>query len=178
MGGIIFLYKGEPRFLLPERLLNDEGNHDEPFSSALKKLQGLHRAHITGDDILDRSKATGLTKCLAVVQTTWFIVQFVARPIQGLALTELEVITCAYAVLNGVTFWLWKDKPLDVERPLIIDLDFEGFSTQSSAVNPTPSPPIEPVQPISSPQRLDRKSLIKVIGWIEGLVLFLCEGSW
>jgi hypothetical protein len=42
-----------------------------------------------------------------------------------LALTELEVVTLAYAVLNGITYFFWWDKPLDVQSPVVLHLDVE-----------------------------------------------------
>lgn len=47
----------------------------------------------------------------------------VARAVQGLAITELEIITLAYTALNGVMCFFWWDKPLDVQRPVLIGLN-------------------------------------------------------
>ena len=111
MGGFIFLCDQQYRFLPPEGILHpaQAGNDhtDAPlFHSALEKLRDLRRAHITKSDILGRSKASGITKFLTMGQTTWFIVQTIARLVQGLTLTELEVITLSYAALHGVTSYL------------------------------------------------------------------------
>lgn len=72
------------------------------------------------EDIQDKSKGDMLTKGFAVLQTTWFIVQLVARAIQSLPITELEVATLAFAILNGITYVLWWNKPLDVQRPIFL----------------------------------------------------------
>ncbi|KAF8659461.1 hypothetical protein AX16_001828 [Volvariella volvacea WC 439] len=55
--------------------------------------------------------------------TSWFVVQCIARHIEGLALTELELVTLAFAALNAMTYILWWDKPLNVEYPIYFDLD-------------------------------------------------------
>ena len=48
------------------------------------------------------------------MQASWFIVQCIVRAVYGLAVTELEVATLAFATLTGVTYYLWWHKPLDV----------------------------------------------------------------
>ncbi len=37
---------------------------------------------------------------------------------QGLALTELELVTVALASLNGVMYYFWWDEPLGVKEPV------------------------------------------------------------
>ena len=59
---------------------------------------------ITEDDIKDRSKGDFLTKLIAILQTTWFILQCIARGQQGLALTELELVMSALASLDAITY--------------------------------------------------------------------------
>ncbi|KAF8217237.1 hypothetical protein K438DRAFT_1558839, partial [Mycena galopus ATCC 62051] len=66
------------------------------------------------DDIMDKSKGDALSKGIALAQGLWFITQCVARVHQGLAVTELEVTTLAFAVVNTFIWVLWWNKPLDV----------------------------------------------------------------
>ena len=75
---------------------------------------------ITDADIQDRSKGDALWKIIAILQTTWFIIQCIARHQQRLALTELELVTLALASLNAVTFGIWWHKPLGVQEPVRI----------------------------------------------------------
>ena len=70
---------------------------------------------ITEEEIEDRSKADGLAKGIAVLQTTWFIAQCSSRTAQGLIITEVELITVAFAALNGILYFLWWNKPFDVK---------------------------------------------------------------
>ena len=77
---------------------------------------------IMAADIEDRSKGDALSKIIAILQTTWFIVQCIARGQQQLALTELELVTLALASLNAVTFAIWWHKPLGVQEPIKIYL--------------------------------------------------------
>ena len=70
---------------------------------------------VTEEEIQDRSKANSLAKIIVVGQTTWFIMQCIARGVQGLVLTQLELVTLAFAFLNAFMYFLWWDKPIDVE---------------------------------------------------------------
>lgn len=75
---------------------------------------------ISEKDIEDRSKSDSLTKILVVGQTTWFILQVLARRIQGLVTTELEIATLAFAALNAAMYFFWWNKPFDVQISLLV----------------------------------------------------------
>ncbi|TFK70477.1 hypothetical protein BDN72DRAFT_535845 [Pluteus cervinus] len=64
--------------------------------------------------VQDRSKGDFLSKGLVALQTSWFVLECVARFQQHLPITELEVVTLAFAVLNIITYGFWWDKPLNV----------------------------------------------------------------
>ena len=90
-------------------------------------------------EILDRSKGDELSKGLVVIQTTWFIVSCCARAAQHLTITNLEVITLAYAALNGVMYFFWWDKPLNVRVPMKVEVKdqdlFLSVSREEKVVN-------------------------------------------
>ncbi|KAK7024608.1 hypothetical protein VNI00_016169 [Paramarasmius palmivorus] len=73
---------------------------------------------LTEDEIKDRSHADVITKSIAVIQTIWFIAQVIARAVEGLAITELEIVTVGFAILNFGTYFLWWNKPLRVRHPV------------------------------------------------------------
>ncbi|KAF9254685.1 hypothetical protein L218DRAFT_835375, partial [Marasmius fiardii PR-910] len=50
-------------------------------------------------------------KAIAIFQTSRFIMQCIARMVEDIDLTQLEVLTVAYAILNGLTYILWWNKP-------------------------------------------------------------------
>src|SRR6266545_4136168 len=75
---------------------------------------------ITEADVGDKSKGDFLSKLIAIVQTTWFILQCIARAEQHLDLTELELVTLALASLNAITYAFWWHKPLGVQEPVRI----------------------------------------------------------
>ncbi|KAG8853787.1 hypothetical protein FRB91_004383 [Serendipita sp. 411] len=71
-------------------------------------------------EIDDKSKSDWIAKALVLLQTLWFVVQCMARRIDHLPLTELEVVTLGYALLNLVIYVIWWDKPQKVARPIRI----------------------------------------------------------
>ncbi|KAI0062786.1 hypothetical protein BV25DRAFT_1825331 [Artomyces pyxidatus] len=54
----------------------------------------------TEDEIRGWSQGDGLSKTLAIAQTLWFVVQCVARRIEGLPITQLELMTLAYTTIT------------------------------------------------------------------------------
>ena len=88
---------------------------------------------IPEEDIEDRSKGDVLFKLIAILQTSWFIIQCIARGQQQLALTELELVTLALASLNAVTFGIWWHKPLGVQEPVKIYLKTEAQIVEDAA---------------------------------------------
>jgi hypothetical protein len=70
---------------------------------------------------MDRSKTDPLAKIIVLCQPLWFIAQSVARGVEGLSITKLEILTNAFAVLNFVTYFLWWNKPQHVRFPIVID---------------------------------------------------------
>ena len=77
---------------------------------------------VTVEEIEDRSKADGFSKTIALGQTLWFITQCLARIGQHLDLTLVELVTLSLATLNGVMYFLWWHKPLDVRCPIRVYL--------------------------------------------------------
>ena len=92
------------RVLLPHQLKSYSltGNGDFP--------------RISKADVEDKSKGDAISKGLIILQTGWFVTQCIARGVQGLPITELELVTVAFATLNFVIYILWWDKPLNVQR--------------------------------------------------------------
>ena len=72
----------------------------------------------TKAEIRDRGKRHWLSKSLVLFQTSWFVLQCIARAREHLPITHFEIVTLAYAAINFVTFIFWWDKPLNVDRPV------------------------------------------------------------
>lgn len=109
MGGFV-LYHGKYRIgiLSPERL--------EELSDA----RMIEFPTITEEEINDRSKGDALSKTLVLGQTTWFIAQCITRKAEGLVMTELELVTLAFAALNSFMYFFWWNKPLDVRTTVTV----------------------------------------------------------
>ncbi|PBK87170.1 hypothetical protein ARMGADRAFT_876665, partial [Armillaria gallica] len=69
---------------------------------------------VSAETIEDKSKGDALSKTLSILQISWFIVQCVARALQHLPITLLEVTALAFAGLSIATYCLWWNKPLNV----------------------------------------------------------------
>ena len=98
-----------------------------------KQHPNIDMPEITAADIEDRSKGDALWKIIAILQSTWFIIQCIVRGQQRLALTELELVTLALASLNAVTFAIWWHKPLGVQEPVKIYLKTEARTVEDAA---------------------------------------------
>jgi hypothetical protein len=178
MGGMRFTHKGEGEPLNLIRILDPPvwdhylkrysapaplRNQSQMVVSAMhQELQNLHR-RVTVDEIEDRSKSDALSKTIVIAQTTWFTAQCIARARQGLAITELEIVTLAYTALNGVMCFFWWSKPLDVRCPVVIDLspgwtgptntdqtESESSSESSTLVDPSATKPEEKTELVAT----------------------------
>ncbi|CAG7853091.1 SubName: Full=Uncharacterized protein {ECO:0000313/EMBL:CCA70842.1} [Serendipita indica DSM 11827] len=69
-------------------------------------------------ELQDKCKSDGLAKFLVIAQTLWFITQCIARKINNLQLTELEVVTLGYTLLTLSMYVAWWDKPYRVTFPV------------------------------------------------------------
>ena len=106
MGGFVLVKDGRETVLNYESFVNGSLEYEVAFPA------------VTASEIRDKSGGDFLSKSLAIFQSIWFIVECVARGKEGLALTELELVTLALASLNGVMYFLWWDKPLGVKEPI------------------------------------------------------------
>ncbi|KZP12337.1 hypothetical protein FIBSPDRAFT_654585, partial [Athelia psychrophila] len=69
-------------------------------------------------DIKGRSKSDAFSKTVTVLQTLWFAMQCIARAIQHLPITYLEIATLAYTTMTVQMNYFWYSKPLNVSLPI------------------------------------------------------------
>ena len=112
-----------------------KGVLSEKSFSELLAAGKIEFPNVTVKEIEDRSKADGFSKTIAFGQTLWFVAQCFARRAQHLDLALVELLTLSLAILNGVMYFLWWNKPLDVRCPIRVYL-----------LN-KPNDPIEPNEP-------------------------------
>ena len=110
---------------------------------------------VTVEEIEDRSKADGFSKTIALVQTFWFVAQCIARGAQHLDLTLVELLTLSLAVLNGLMYFLWWNKSLDVRCPVRVysrtnstnPANPENQTKPENQMNPANLNPANPANP-------------------------------
>lgn len=105
MGGFHFYNDGNPVYPLSPRQVADLVERRALMPPMLHELK-------------DRSKGDAVSKGIAIVQTLWFVMQFVAREIEHLPITGLEVMTLAYTVITFAMYAAWWHKPLNVSYPV------------------------------------------------------------
>jgi hypothetical protein len=111
MGGFMLFEGDNPKGVLsPERF------------SELLMAGKIEFPTLTVEEIEDRSKADGFSKTIALAQTLWFVAQCLSRVAQHLDLTLVELLTLSLAGLNGLMYFLWWNKPLDVRCPVRVYL--------------------------------------------------------
>lgn len=79
---------------------------------------------ITGKEIWDKSKADMFAKTVAGFQAAWLVAQVIARGIKHLSVTLLELSTVALITCTGAALLFWFNKPLNVETPTNLKLEF------------------------------------------------------
>ncbi|THX69538.1 hypothetical protein D6D05_08975 [Aureobasidium pullulans] len=73
--------------------------------------------NIPESEILDKSKASTLTKIIVCLQALWFCIQCIARLSQGASISFLELNVLGHCLCAFATYALWWKKPFDVSRP-------------------------------------------------------------
>ncbi|KJA17244.1 hypothetical protein HYPSUDRAFT_192512 [Hypholoma sublateritium FD-334 SS-4] len=124
MGGFMLCENGIPSQTAAFKI-------DEFIPSDLSRLQWdlghlilsgeVDPPRIAADEINDRSKGDTISKGVVIFQTTWFTIQCFARWSAHISVTELEVLTLAFAMLNGITYALWWNKPQNVDIPVYLE---------------------------------------------------------
>jgi len=88
------------------------------------KIAKLHHLEFPPKaELMDRSKADWISKSITSMQITWFVCQLIGRAVQKLPVTTLELFTCALVACTLVTYVAWWNKPLDIQRPIVLDCE-------------------------------------------------------
>ncbi len=91
----------------------------EALGSKPKLVKKL--AAISPETVEDKSKGDALSKTVSILQISWFIVQCIARALQHLPITLLEMTAVVFASLSMITYALWWYKPLNVKYHISLD---------------------------------------------------------
>ena len=90
----------------------------------LVKEKYINAPELTEKEIFDKSKADLFTKTVACLQAAWFLTQCLARAIQRLSLSPLELATGAILLCTSTTYFFWLRKPLNVQTPTVLTTSY------------------------------------------------------
>ena len=119
MGGFHLFKRGSEETSNNDRCKSEED--DEPLHPLMASDLSRYSESFTMPteaEIKDRGKSDWLAKSLVLLQTSWFVMQCIARAVERLPVTHLEIVTLAYAAMNFVIYVFWWNKPLNVNRPV------------------------------------------------------------
>jgi hypothetical protein len=97
---------------------HEEEISDHPLDFTDLSIRALAYLSPSEAELKDKGKADVLTKAITLIQTLWFVAQCIARGVKNLPLTEIEVVTLAYTMVNVFIYYFWWDKPKDVKCPV------------------------------------------------------------
>ena len=83
----------------------------------LRKAEPESIPNIPESEVLDKSKASTLTKTIVCLQALWFCIQCIARLSQGASISFLELNVLGHCLCAFATYAIWWKKPFDVSRP-------------------------------------------------------------
>ncbi|KAL9608011.1 MAG: hypothetical protein Q9167_007129 [Letrouitia subvulpina] len=127
-----FKEMGYPKWTMRHAFFADMGGFmlcprdSKPFPVNNKHIQWLvtHKflefPKVTEEDIWDKSKADRLVKYIVCLQICWLLVNVVARVIQNLAVTTMELGAVSIVFCSIATFFCWLHKPADVRTPICL----------------------------------------------------------
>ncbi|KAF8655468.1 hypothetical protein AX16_003057 [Volvariella volvacea WC 439] len=112
----------------PARAPTRPKSHTYKVLTPAQLRQHGFRIEVSEQEIRDRSKGDLIAKVITVGQTWWFVVHCCARFAQGLDVSILELTTLAFAALNALTWFMWRNKPLHVRLPIYLNQRGERIS--------------------------------------------------
>jgi len=82
------------------------------------------------DDLGDCNKGDSFIKSIAMAQILWFIIQLIARLLNRLPTTQLEIMTLSFTVCTGITYGFLLSKSKDVAYSVILPASRRPNSAQ------------------------------------------------
>ena len=90
----------------------------------------------TEAEIKDRGMSNLLARSFVLLRTSSYVMQCIAQAIEHLPVTHLEIITLAYVAKYFVTYIFWRNKPVNVNRPVQVFRKSEPRETQRLMTEP------------------------------------------
>jgi len=127
MGGFILCKDGQPVQTL-----------SEPRMVRLLEQGAITLPTITTADIKEQSNLHPTFAFLAFLQASWFVVECLSRVVDGLLITQLEIITLLHIFMSIITLIFTWQKPLNARYPISINPNF-NLETLRDRTIPFPS---------------------------------------
>jgi len=117
MGGIEVVDKANPT---ARRQLTPQGVIKMARAGLLPKLNI--------DEINDKSKSDGFARLVVCIQAGWMVLQAIARQINGLPQTLLEIHILTHVICAWGMYLFWVKKPQNVLVSTIVEIDAEAIT--------------------------------------------------
>ncbi|KGO77205.1 Chromate transporter [Penicillium italicum] len=88
-------------------------------------------------DVEDHAKADSLGKTFTVIQTSWFLVNIIARWATSLPVAPLELATVAYIACGVLLYAMWWYNPKDMTTPVTIYVRYDRSDIPSHLLDHT-----------------------------------------
>lgn len=85
----------------------------------------IRYSDFTDRDVEDRAKSDSFAKAFAVLQSTWFLCNVIARWAYHLPVSPIELATVAYVACGILIYVVWWYKPQDINIPIIVYRQFD-----------------------------------------------------
>ncbi|KAJ5927591.1 hypothetical protein N7516_009364 [Penicillium verrucosum] len=101
----------------------------------------FHPSDFRDQDIADRAKADPFAKGFAILQSTWFLCNVIARWVSALPVSPIEVSTVAYVVCGILTYAAYWHKPKNMGTSIKIYLRYTRATLPAEILRLTESNP-------------------------------------
>ena len=115
MGGFMLQTSDDVKFFLDTKHIHWLLEHN-----IISKAEFEKRFLLDPKTIDNRNKSDIFVRVIAVIQAMWFCVNIIARGIQQLAVTTLEITTVRIIVDSVLVCNSWKDKPANVASTEVV----------------------------------------------------------
>ncbi|PBK78597.1 hypothetical protein ARMSODRAFT_1011157 [Armillaria solidipes] len=127
-------------------------------------------AAISSERIKDKSKGDALSKTVSILQISWFIAQCIARAVQDLPITLIEMTALAFSGLSIITYCLWWHKPLNVMYHIPLDGLDEREYMQTRHLN-------DRAPPAAKSRRISVRTVTDGLHWFLGGIAAVVSGE-
>ncbi|CZR50406.1 uncharacterized protein PAC_00278 [Phialocephala subalpina] len=114
---------GNQAIALPRQIPKDDvGRIPDSTQATVDELKIINSLpKLSEDSLEDRNKGDTLVKLFALGQVVWLAIQLTTRLNRHLPISQLEIVTLAFAVCSGLTYMLLLQKPKDVQTSINVD---------------------------------------------------------